>query len=142
MKKLLSLGLLSLSIVALVACSQGKSSSSEAGSTSEAKTEQSSEKKIPSEYKTAVTKAKQYAETMHMSKEALRSQLVGYEKYSQEAADYAVDNSDIDYNKQALEKAKQYQETMAMSPEAIRDQLVKYEKFTQEEADSAVSNLN
>ena len=142
MKKLLSLGLLSLSVVALVACSQGKSSSSEAGSTSEAKTEQSSEKKIPSEYKTAVTKAKQYAETVHLSKEGLRSQLVNFEKYSQEAADYAVDNSDIDYKKQALEKAKQYQETMAMSPEAIREQLVNYEKFTQEEADSAISNLN
>lgn len=142
MKKLLSLGLLSLSVVALVACSQGKSSSSEAGSTSEVKTEQSSEKKIPSEYKTAVTKAKQYAETVHLSKEGLRSQLVNFEKYSQEAADYAVDNSDIDYKKQALEKAKQYQETMAMSPEAIREQLVNYEKFTQEEADSAVSNLN
>ena len=142
MKKLLSLGLLSLSVVALVACSQGKSSSSEAGSSSEAKTEQSSEKKIPSEYKTAVTKAKQYAETVHLSKEGLRSQLVNFEKYSQEAADYAVDNSDIDYKKQALEKAKQYQETMAMSPEAIREQLVSYEKFTQEEADSAVSNLN
>ena len=79
---------------------------------------------------------------MHMSKEALRSQLVDYEKYSQEAADYAVDNSDIDYKKQALEKAKQYQKTMAMSPEAIREQLVKYEKFTQEEADSAISNLD
>lgn len=142
MKKLLSLGLLSLSVVALVACSQGKSSSSEAGSSSEAKTEQSSEKKIPSEYKTAVTKAKQYAETVYMSKEKLRSQLVDFEKYSQEAADYAVDNSDIDYKKQALEKAKQYQETMAMSPESIREQLVNYEKFTQEEADSAVSNLN
>ena len=142
MKKLFSLGLLSLSVVALVACSQGKSSSSEVGSSSEAKTEQSSEKKIPSEYKTAVTKAKQYAETVHLSKEGLRSQLVNFEKYSQEAADYAVDNSDIDYKKQALEKAKQYQETMAMSPEAIREQLVNYEKFTQEEADSAVSNLN
>lgn len=142
MKKLLSLGLLSLSVVALVACSQSKSSSSDTGSKSEAKTEQSSEKKVPTEYKTAVTKAKQYAETVHLSKEGLRSQLVNFEKYSQEAADYAVDNSDIDYNKQALEKAKQYQKTVAMSPEAIREQLVNYDKFTQEEADSAVSNLN
>lgn len=99
-------------------------------------------KKVPTEYKTAVTKAKQYAETVYMSKEGLRSQLVDFEKYSQEAADYAVENSGIDYKKQALEKAKQYQETMAMSPEAIREQLVSYEKFTQEEADSAVSNLN
>jgi lipoprotein len=39
MKKLLSLGFLSLSVVALVACSQGKNSSSETSSTSEVKQE-------------------------------------------------------------------------------------------------------
>ena len=57
------------------------------------------------------------------------------------AADYAVENSGIDYNKQAVEKAKQYQDTVAMSPDAIRDQLVNFDKFTQEEADNAVQNL-
>jgi lipoprotein len=39
MKKLLSLGFLSLSVVVLVACSQGKNSSSETSSTSEVKQE-------------------------------------------------------------------------------------------------------
>ena len=106
-----------------------------------AKTEQSSESKVPKEYKTAVTKAKQYASTVYMSKEGLRAQLVSFDKYSQEAADYAVENSGIDYNKQAVEKAKQYQDTVAMSPDAIRDQLVNFDKFTQEEADYAVQNL-
>ena len=134
MKKLLSLGVLSLSVVALVACSQSSSGSSDTSSKSEAN--------VPTEYKTAVKKAKQYANTIHMSKEGLRTQLVDIEKYSQEAADYAVDNADIDYSKQAIEKAKQYQETIAMSPEAIRTQLVDIEKFTQEEADNAVANLN
>ena len=134
MKKLLSFGLLSLSIVALAACSQTKSTSSQTSKTSEAKTEQSSESKVPKEYRTAVSKAKQYAGTVPMSKEGLRSQLVSFDKYSQEASNYAVDNAGIDYNKQALEKAKQYQDTMAMSPDAIRDQLVNFDKFTQEEA--------
>lgn len=104
MKKLLSVGLISLSIVSLAACSQAKSTSSQTSSTSKAKTEQSSESKVPKEYKTAVTKAKQYASTVYMSKEGLRAQLVSFDKYSQEAADYAVENSGIDYNKQAVEK--------------------------------------
>nr|4EQQ_A Chain A, Putative host cell surface-exposed lipoprotein [Streptococcus phage TP-J34]4EQQ_B Chain B, Putative host cell surface-exposed lipoprotein [Streptococcus phage TP-J34] len=97
--------------------------------------------KVPKEYRTAVSKAKQYASTVHMSKEELRSQLVSFDKYSQDASDYAVENSGIDYNKQALEKAKQYQDTLSMSPDAIRDQLVSFDKFTQEEADYAVANL-
>ena len=67
-----------------------------------------------------------------MSKESLRNQLVEFEKFSQEAANYAVDNANIDYKKQALEKAKQYQDTVSMSPEAIRTQLVDFEKFTLE----------
>ena len=76
-----------------------------------------------------------------MSKEGLRAQLVSFDKYSQDASDYAVENSGIDYSKQAIEKAKQYQDTLAMSPDAIRNQLVNFDKFTQEEADNAVKNL-
>ena len=92
MKKLLSLGLLSLSIISLAACSQSSSNSSDTTTKSEAKTEQSSESNIPAEYKTAVKKAKQYANTVHMSKEGLRTQLVDIEKFTQEEADNAVAN--------------------------------------------------
>lgn len=145
MKKLLSLGIITFSTLALVACSQD---TKEATSSPENKTEQATTTKtekaddsIPTEYKTAVKKATQYADTVHLSKEGLRTQLVDFEKFSQEAADYAVENANIDYKQQAVEKAKQYQETVAMSPEAIRGQLVDFEKFTQEEADYAVENL-
>ena len=66
------------------------------------------------------------------------------EQFSAEAAQYAVDNLQADYNANALAKAKSYQDDMSMSPEAIRDQLTSEygEKFTQEEADYAIANLS
>lgn len=63
--------------------------------------------------------------------------------FSEEAAQYAVDNLQADYKENALEKAKQYQEQMAISSDAIRDQLISEngEKFTEEEAECAIANL-
>ena len=99
----------------------------------------------PTEYKSALSKAKSYSDVMYMSKQGIYDQLTSEygEKFSAEAGQYAVDNLEADYKANALEKAKDYQSTMDMSPEAIRDQLVSEhgEKFTQEEADYAVSNL-
>lgn len=100
---------------------------------------------IPTEYKSALAKAKTYSDIMHMSKQGIYDQLTSEygEKFSPEAGQYAVDNLETDYNANALEKAKDYQSTMNMSPEAIRDQLTSEngEQFTQEEADYAVANL-
>lgn len=82
---------------------------------------------------------------MHMSKAGIYEQLTSEygEKFSPEAAQYAVDNLVADYNANALAKAKSYQETMSMSPEGIRQQLTSEfgEKFTPEEAEYAVQNL-
>lgn len=101
---------------------------------------------VPAEYKSALRKAKTYVETMHMSKRGVYDQLTSEygEKFAPEAAQYAVDNLDADYNAAALEKAKTYQESMSMSPAAIYDQLISEygEKFTPEEAQYAVDNLN
>ncbi|MDK8450954.1 Ltp family lipoprotein [Corynebacterium mastitidis] len=100
---------------------------------------------VPTEYKTALRKAETYSETMHMSKQGIYDQLTSEyaEKYSPEAAQYAVDTMTADWNANALEKAKDYQESMAMSPDAIYDQLTSDygEKFTPEEAQYAVDNL-
>lgn len=83
---------------------------------------------------------------MNMSKMGIYDQLISEygEKFSPEAAQYAIDNLKADWNANALAKAKSYQESMAMSPEAIRDQLISEhgEKFTPEEADYAIQNLN
>ena len=79
-----------------------------------------------------------------MSKQGIYNQLTSFvEKFSPEAAQYAVDNVKADWNANALESAKSYQKTMSMSPEAIRSQLTSsVEGFTEEEADYAVSHLN
>ncbi|MDM0529776.1 Ltp family lipoprotein [Clostridium perfringens] len=101
--------------------------------------------KVPKEYKAALRKAKVYSDTMSMSKAGLYDQLTSEygEKFSAEAAQYAVDNLNANWKENALKKAKVYQETMAMSPSAIYDQLVSEygEKFTSGEAQYAVDNL-
>lgn len=100
---------------------------------------------IPTEYRSALNRAKTYSDMMHMSKQGIYDQLISEygDKFSVDAAQYAVDNLQADYNANALEKAKTYQKMMNMSPEAIRDQLTSEygEKFTQSEADYAVSHL-
>jgi hypothetical protein len=83
---------------------------------------------------------------MYMSKQGIYDQLTSEygEKFSKEAAQYAVDNIDADWNYNALQKAKTYQDQMAMSPSAIHDQLTSSygEKFTNEQADYAIEHLN
>ena len=125
-----------------------ESSKTEENKTEEQKEEKKEEKKpdVPKEYESALKKAESYSETMHMSKKGLYNQLTSEagEKFSKEAAQYAIDNLKADYKKNALEKAKSYQETMNMSPAAIKDQLTSSagEQFTEEEAQYAVDNLN
>jgi len=108
------------------------------------KQEQSKEN-IPKEYQSALKKAEIYANQMHMSKAALFDQLVSEygEKFSEEAAKYAIENVKADWKENALKKAIIYQEQMSMSPSAIYDQLISEygEKFTKEEAQYAIDNL-
>ncbi len=103
-------------------------------------------KKPSKEYINALRKAEIYSETMHMSKQGIYDQLISEygEKFSADAAQYAIDNLQADWNANALEKAKTYQETMSMSKSAIYDQLIsKYgEKFTKEEAQYAIDHLD
>ena len=101
---------------------------------------------VPAEYEAALAKARSYAENMHMSKAAVRDQLVSEygESFPKAAADYAMANlTGIDWNANALEKAKSYRDGMHMSNAAIRKQLVSEygEKFTAAEADYAMGEL-
>lgn len=118
---------------------------SENQNTVEEKAEEKVEEDVPTEYKSALRKAKSYSDTMNMSKAGLYDQLTSEygEKFSAEAAQYAIDNVEADWKENALKKAKSYQEDMAMSPSAIYDQLISEygEKFTAEEAQYAVDNL-
>ena len=100
---------------------------------------------VPNEHKAALKKAKTYAESMDMSKAAVYDQLVSEhgEKFPEDAAQYAIDNLEIDWKENALKKAKTYVDEMDMSKAAVYDQLVSDygEKFTKEEAQYAVDHL-
>ena len=103
------------------------------------------EEKVPTEYKSALKKAKSYSDIMNMSKAGIYNQLTSEygEKFSAEAAQYAIDNVEVDWKENALKKARSYQDIMSMSPSAIYDQLVSEygEMFTPEEAQYAIDNL-
>ena len=89
-----------------------------------AKSSESSSKKIPREYVSALIKGQEYADKMYMSKKAIYDQLTSDsgEKFSSDAANYAIANIKANWNKNALQKAKDYQEEQNMSPDAIYDQ--------------------
>jgi glutaredoxin len=114
--------------------------------TEQVETSKGSDPDMPAEYKSALNKATSYAKTMHMSKKGVYDQLVSEygEKFSPEAAQYAIDNVKADWNANALAKAKSYQDQQSMSPAAIRGQLISPygEKFTESEADYAIEHLN
>jgi Host cell surface-exposed lipoprotein len=108
--------------------------------------EKEEDKNIPIEHRSALKKANSYANTMFMSKKGVFNQLTSDygEKFSIEAANYAVDNVKADWNANALSKAKTYQKQMNMSPASIRNQLISDygEKFTESEADYAMEKLD
>ncbi|OIJ35165.1 hypothetical protein BK826_08845 [Rothia kristinae] len=101
---------------------------------------------VPQEYRSALTKAETYVDMMHMSQQGVYEQLTSEygEKFSAEAAQYAIENLDVDWNEVALKKAEDYQKEMAMSPDSIYDQLTSDfgEKFTPEQARYAVDHLS
>ena len=107
--------------------------------------EEKTEENVPTEYKSALEKAKTYSDTMSMSKAGVYDQLTSEygEKFSKEAAKYAIDNVKADWKENALKKAQTYQDTMSMSPSAVYDQLISEygEKFTAKEAQYAKDNL-
>lgn len=103
-------------------------------------------KKPPVEYTNALRKAESYSKTMHMSKQGIYDQLTSEygEQFPADAAQYAIDNMQADWNANALEKAKSYQKIMSMSKNAIYDQLISEygEQFTEEEAQYAIDHLD
>lgn len=89
----------------------------------------------------ALRSAENYLEFMAFSKQGLYDQLI-FEQHSPEAAQYAVDTIDADWNQQALKSARFYRESMAMSHGAIYDQLTsEAEGYTASEAQFAIDNL-
>lgn len=114
-------------------------------SKAEQKEADSTDDNVPAEHKSALKKANDYSNTMHMSKTGIYDQLTSEygEKFSPEAAQYAIDNLEADWNKNALAKAKDYSNTMHMSKIGVYNQLTSEngEKFTAEEAQYAIDNV-
>ncbi|QIL49819.1 hypothetical protein G7082_13250 [Vagococcus hydrophili] len=73
------------------------------------------------------------------SKSNLYDQLL-FEKSSEDSAQFAIDNIEVDWNQQALKKAKSYLEYSSFSDAGLYDQLI-FEKFTEEQARYAMDNL-
>lgn len=111
----------------------------------EKKEEAPTEPGVSKEFENALKKAKNYAETMHMSKKGIYNQLTSEygENFPAEAAQYAVDNLEWDYKENAYKKAKNYQDTMSMSINSVKEQLTSEygEQFTEEEAQYAIDKL-
>lgn len=101
-------------------------------------------KEPTAEEKNALKKAETYSNSLHMSKQGIYNQLTSsVEGFTKDAAQYAIDNIEADWNKNALEKAKTYQTSMSMSSKAIYNQLISsVEGFTKSEAQYAIDNLN
>lgn len=101
---------------------------------------------VPREYKNALKAAESYIQTMPFSKQGLYEQLTSEHgsKFPEEAAQYAIDNLQVDYKEQALKAAKNYMDTMPMSDSELYDQLISEygEKYTPEEAQYAIDNLD
>ncbi|AST20777.1 MULTISPECIES: Ltp family lipoprotein [Corynebacterium] len=107
--------------------------------------EESEADEVPIEWQNALTKADRYANRQHMSQARLYRQLtsdVG-EGFTEEAAQYAIENVNADWNANALVKARNYQERQAMSVDRIYRQLTSEhsEGFTPEQAQYAIDNL-
>lgn len=123
-----------------------KSTEAPKESTTEKITEKADSDNVPREYLNALEKAEIYSEHMHMSKKGIYDQLTSEygEDFPEDAAQYAIDNIEADWNANALEKAKIYYEDMNMSKNAVYDQLTSEygEQFTESEAQYAIDHLD
>ena len=145
MKKGLKVFLGAAIVLSAVACSTANDKETKTKETKEKIVETKEDTSVPKEYRNALRNAKTYSDMMHMSKQGIYDQLTSEygEKFPADAAQYAIDNVEADWNANALEKAKLYQDQGSMSKSAIHDQLTSQygEQFTESEADYAIANL-
>lgn len=92
---------------------------------------------VPREFQNAVRSANQYLNYTSFSRQGLVDQLL-FENFSPDAAQYAVDNVDVDWNEQAAKKAQEYLDYTSFSRQGLVDQLL-FEGFTAEQAEYGVS---
>ena len=147
-KKVRNLGIIFGVIVGIaVGCSNTENTTTNEVTASNQKIEESKEVEdnVPTEYKQALKSAQNYIDVMAFSKQGLYDQLTSEyaEKYSDEAAQYAIDNVKADYKEEAVEAAKNYLDTMSFSKEGLKNQLTSQyaDKYTEEEAQYAIDKV-
>jgi len=125
--------------------SPAAATTAEETTTEETTEEEPAAEDVPAEYTSALNSAQDYSDLMHMSKQGLFDQLTSEyaDQFSDEAAQYAVDNVEADWNENALKSAESYSETMHMSKQGIYDQLTSEygEKFEPDQAQYAIDNI-
>ena len=145
MKKGLKVFLTAAIVLSAVACSTTSDEETKTKDTKEKIVETKEDTSFPKEYRNALRSAKTYSDMMHMSKQGIYDQLTSEygERFDAEAAQYAIDNLNADYNENALKCGENYKKTMHMSKARIYDQLTSEngEKFTPEEAQYAIDNI-
>ena len=92
------------------------------------------------EYTRAYEEAKSWSKK-HLSQQQIKIYLTKYDRYSEDATQYALNKLNVDWKEQALLKAKSLQK-YRYSKEKLVEQLINVELFTQEEADYAVEHVN
>ncbi|WP_414050372.1 Ltp family lipoprotein [Macrococcus animalis] len=101
---------------------------------------------VSREFKAALQSAESYNDFMPMSKAGLYQQLTSDagDGYPAEAAQYAIDNVDIDYKENAVKSANNYNELMPMSDQELLEQLTSEagDKYTMEEGQYALQHMD
>lgn len=99
----------------------------------------------PSDHQRALAEARNYIEATDFSYKGLYKQLTSEygEKYSPEAAQYAMDNLDVNWDAEALGAAQNYIDTEAFSYKGLYEKLTDEdgEQFTPEQAQYAVDSV-
>lgn len=102
-----------------------------------------SEPEVPREHSNAKKRAESYLKSGHFSYDGLYQQLTSEygEGFPPDAAQYAMDNIEVDWNEEAVEAAESYLSWSAMSRSDLLQQLTSEygEGFTQEQAEYAVN---
>ena len=142
MKKLIGI-IIGLVMIVSVGCYTNSNTNSSSDNTKSTSTAQGEKKEdnVPTEYQNALETAYNYSESCNLSKKGIYDQLVGVEKFPKEAAQYAIDNMDVNWKENALKTAESYSETCNMSKSSIYDQLIRVEGFTEKQAQYAVDNM-
>ncbi len=102
---------------------------------------------ISQEYINALMSAYSYINSCHLSKVKVYEQLISEdgEKFPTDAAQYAIDNLEVDWKEIALDSAKSYYYSryLSMSKRGVFEMLTSEdgERFTTEEAQYAIDHL-